>query len=48
MTVADLLAHCGGLPEHAGDLLEDIGFDRGQILQQLRLLPVAPRQTQEW
>jgi CubicO group peptidase (beta-lactamase class C family) len=40
--VADLLAHCSGLPEHAGDLLEDIGYDRDTVLKQLSCLPVSP------
>lgn len=44
VTIADLLAHCSGLPDHAGDLLEDIGYDRPEILRRLRNLPVdAPR-----
>jgi hypothetical protein len=42
VTVADMLAHCSGLPDHAGDLLEDIGNDRGAVLHQLRYLPVSP------
>lgn len=45
VTVADMLAHCGGLPDHAGDLLEDIGNDRGAVLHQLRYLPVSPPRT---
>jgi CubicO group peptidase (beta-lactamase class C family) len=43
--VADMLAHCGGLPDHAGDLLEDIGNDRSAVLHQLRYLPVSPPRT---
>ena len=45
VTVADMLAHCGGLPDHAGDLLEDIGNDRSAVLHQLRHLPVSPPKT---
>lgn len=45
LTVADLFAHRSGLPDHAGDLLEDIGFDRRAILQRLRLLPLNPFRT---
>lgn len=36
LTIKDLLAHRSGLPEHAGDLLEDIGYPRAHILHQLR------------
>jgi len=36
LTIRDLLAHRSGLPEHAGDLLEDIGYDRAQVLYRLR------------
>ena len=28
----DLLCHRTGLPDHAGDLLEDLGFDRAEVL----------------
>lgn len=28
LTVGDLFAHRSGLPDHAGDLLEDLGYDR--------------------
>jgi CubicO group peptidase (beta-lactamase class C family) len=45
LTVADLFAHRSGLPDHAGDLLEDLGFDRRAILQRLRLLPLNPFRT---
>ncbi|MFE7740818.1 serine hydrolase [Nocardia sp. NPDC057455] len=41
VTVGDLYAHRSGLPDHAGDLLEDLGYDRGQILDRLRLLPLG-------
>lgn len=36
LTIRDLLAHRSGLPEHAGDLLEDIGYPRAHVLHQLR------------
>lgn len=36
LTIRDLLAHRSGLPEHAGDILEDIGYDRAQVLYRLR------------
>lgn len=42
LTVGDLFAHRSGLPDHAGDLLEDLGYDRREILQRLRLLSLAP------
>lgn len=41
VTVGDLYAHRSGLPDHAGDLLEDLGYDRQQILDRLRLLPLG-------
>ena len=42
VTFADLFSHRSGLPEHAGDLLEDLGYDRDTILERLRLYPLAP------
>jgi CubicO group peptidase (beta-lactamase class C family) len=36
VTLADLFAHRSGLPEHVGDLLEDLGFARDDILRRLR------------
>ncbi|MFI5719155.1 serine hydrolase [Nocardia sp. NPDC051750] len=42
VTVGDLYAHRSGLPEHAGDRLEDLGFDRAAVLERLRLLPLSP------
>ncbi|WP_425300283.1 serine hydrolase [Nocardia farcinica] len=42
VTVGDLYAHRSGLPDHAGDLLEDLGYDRAAILARLRQLPLAP------
>lgn len=38
LTLRDLLSHRSGLPDHAGDLLEDLGYDRGEILHRLRFL----------
>lgn len=38
VTLADLFAHRSGLPDHAGDLLEDLGFGRDDIVHRLRLL----------
>jgi CubicO group peptidase (beta-lactamase class C family) len=42
VTIGDLLSHRSGLPDHAGDNLEDLGFDRRQVLERLRLLPLEP------
>ncbi|MFC8455050.1 serine hydrolase [Kitasatospora sp. NPDC057223] len=42
LTLADLFAHRSGLPEHAGDLLEDLGYDRDYVLGHLRLEPLSP------
>lgn len=36
ITVRDFYAHRSGLPAHAGDLLEDIGFSREEVLHRLR------------
>jgi CubicO group peptidase (beta-lactamase class C family) len=41
LTIGDLYAHRSGLPEHAGDELEDLGYDRRQVLERLRFLPLA-------
>jgi CubicO group peptidase (beta-lactamase class C family) len=40
VTIGDLYAHRSGLPDHAGDDLEDLGYDRRQILQRLRFSPL--------
>lgn len=42
LQIADLYAHRSGLPDHAGDLLEDLGYGRDQILRRLRYLPLTP------
>ncbi|MCF6388377.1 serine hydrolase [Mycobacterium sp. MBM] len=42
VTVGDLFAHRSGLPDHAGDILEDIGYDRRAVLERLRQLPLDP------
>lgn len=41
VTLRDLFAHRSGLPDHAGDDLEDLGFDRTTILYRLRYLPTG-------
>jgi CubicO group peptidase (beta-lactamase class C family) len=38
ITIRDLYAHRSGLPDHAGDLLEDLGFPREEVLRRLRYL----------
>lgn len=42
VTVGDMFSHRSGLPDHAGDRLEDLGYDRRQILERLRGLPLDP------
>ncbi len=42
VTYADLFSHRSGLPDHAGDILEDLGYDRAYILDHLRYEPLAP------
>ena len=39
LRLRDLLCHRSGLPDHCGDLLEDIGYDRDEILWRLRYQP---------
>jgi CubicO group peptidase (beta-lactamase class C family) len=41
LQLRDLLCHRSGLPDHCGDLLEDIGYDRKEILRRLRYQPLA-------
>jgi CubicO group peptidase (beta-lactamase class C family) len=43
VTIQDMFSHRSGLPDHAGDDLEDLGFDRATILQRLRYLPIRDR-----
>lgn len=38
VTLADLFAHRSGLKDHAGDVLEDLGFGRAEIIHRLRYL----------
>ena len=39
LRLRDLLCHRSGLPDHCGDLLEDVGYDRQEILRRLRFQP---------
>jgi CubicO group peptidase (beta-lactamase class C family) len=41
VTIADLLSHRSGLPGLAGDILEDLGFSRPEILHQVRLIKLV-------
>ena len=41
LTLRDLLCHRSGLPSFAGDLLEDMGYERAEILLRLRYLKPA-------
>lgn len=36
VTIKDLFSHRSGLPEHAGDLMEDLGFSRSTIMARLK------------
>ncbi|MCB5169888.1 serine hydrolase [Streptomyces bambusae] len=45
VTVADLFSHRSGLPDHAGDLLEDLGYDQQYILQHLKYEALDPFRT---
>ncbi len=45
LTVGDLFAHPSGLPDHAGDLLEDLGSDRRAILELQGQLPLEQFRT---
>lgn len=41
VTIGDLYAHRSGLPDHAGDPLEELGFDRETILDHFDQLPLT-------
>ena len=42
LNLGDLYAHRSGLPDHAGDVLEDMGYTRADILQRLRWVALKP------
>jgi CubicO group peptidase (beta-lactamase class C family) len=42
VSYGDMFSHSSGLPEHAGDLLEDLGWDQQYIFHALRLLRLDP------
>lgn len=39
-TIGDFMAHRSGLPFAAGDALEDLGYDRTQIIEHMRQVPL--------
>jgi CubicO group peptidase (beta-lactamase class C family) len=41
VTIGDMFAHRSGLPDHAGDDLEDLGYDQREVLERLRWLPLG-------
>jgi CubicO group peptidase (beta-lactamase class C family) len=41
LTIRDLFSHRSGLPTGAGDVLEDLGYSRPEILPRIRLVPLA-------
>lgn len=43
ITIRDFLTHRSGLPDHNGDILEDLGYDRDEVLYRLRAItPLHP------
>lgn len=48
VTLRDMFAHRSGLPGHAGDLLEDIGYDREEVLHRLRYQNLTGRFRQTY
>ncbi|MDB5853197.1 MAG: putative penicillin-binding protein [Herminiimonas sp.] len=42
VTIGDLYSHRSGLPDHAGDKLEDLGYGRTEVLQRLQQVPLSP------
>ncbi|GAA1458672.1 serine hydrolase [Williamsia maris] len=42
VTVADMYSHRSGLPEHAGDKLESIGYSQQDVLARMRSVPLSP------
>ena len=43
VTIRDMYSHRSGLHDHAGDLLEDMGYDRAGVLYRLRFVPTGNR-----
>ena len=48
VTVRDLFAHRSGLPTGGGDVLEDLGDSRPQILRRLRYVPLEGKMGQTY
>lgn len=46
VTIGDLFAHRSGLPDHGGDMLEELDYERSDILKGLRHLPLGPFRAQ--
>ncbi|WP_051063041.1 serine hydrolase, partial [Ilumatobacter nonamiensis] len=46
VTYADLFTHRSGLPAHAGDLLEDLGYDQQEVFDRLVQEPLSPFRAQ--
>lgn len=42
VTIGDMYAHRSGLPDHSGDILEDLGFSQDEIFGKLRQEPLSP------
>ncbi len=42
VTVGDMYSHRSGLPDHAGDKLEDMGYSQTEVLQRMRFMPLDP------
>lgn len=47
VTIADMYTHRSGLYEHAGDELEDLGYDREEVLRRLRHTPLEAFRAKE-
>ncbi|WP_068276982.1 serine hydrolase [Aldersonia kunmingensis] len=46
VSIGDMYSHRSGLPDHAADRLEDIGYDQRQVLERMRFLPLDPFRLQ--
>jgi CubicO group peptidase (beta-lactamase class C family) len=42
VTAADVFSHRSGLGDHAGDLLEDLGYSGDEIIRRFRFYPLKP------
>ncbi len=47
-TVLDMLVQRSGLPFGAGNMLEDLGFGRGVVLDRMRLIDTTPNFRKHW